>query len=748
MRALGFATALVATGLLAGAAAAQETAVITGLVRDSAGRPLPGALVLYAGTSRGTRPDALGRYRLMGVPAGAVTLEAVQIGFYAARQTVTVAAGDSVRLDFTLIPKPGVVLNDVLQLPPVVVTPGKSTQEIGAISTSIAVVTPQQLERRAVGTVDEAIDKAPGVQMVNGQINIRGSSGYVLGLGSRVLQLVDGVPTIQGDRGGIHWDLVPVDEIDHVEIVKGAGSSLYGSAALGGVVNLISRDIPEGWHARLRTTTGAYANPPHPEWDFRTRTGLEEGVDVSASYGTAAAQGRLAIGTRHSDGYREQDARDHVQLATRGTWLAAPRTRLDLSGAWASDQYDASLQWCTQGQCDDRGLVAQPFKVDTTGLGNHTVSTKGFAAATLRRQNVDSTMSWLARASWVRTRFTDYQRSGDDFSTANRLGAEVRVVAARDSMRIVTLGTELTASDLTSNFFCGGALGAVCDHTQGEYALYGQSERRVGRARFTTGARIDFLTVDGGSLTAVVSPRLAAVWPSSSGRWRASIGRGFRAPSMAERFVRTTVFTAYVVVPNPDLRSETAWAAEFGNTLALGRRLGADVSLFWTEARDLIEPRVDKNIGQIQLQNTPRARVAGADITLGATPVTGFTATVAYTFLYPRALAHDTFPERDLAFRPRHLVTVSGDFQTGPFEIGADFRYMRRFENAELFEDVTIYPGDSRVSPRVLDLRAGWQRGAVQARLQVANALNYIYNLVPRTLAPVRTVTLTLTWAY
>jgi len=66
----------------------------------------------------------------------------------------------------------------------------------------------------------EAVDKAAGVQMLNGQINIRGSTGYVQGLNSRVLLLVDGVPMNQGDRGGINWDLLPVDEVKRAEVAR------------------------------------------------------------------------------------------------------------------------------------------------------------------------------------------------------------------------------------------------------------------------------------------------------------------------------------------------------------------------------------------------------------------------------------------------------------------------------------------------------------------------------------------------
>ena len=120
-----------------------------------------------------------------------------------------------------------------------------------------------------------------GIQFVNGQINIRGSTGYIQGLNSRVLLTVDGVPMNQGDRGGIDWDLLAVDEIESVDILKGAGSSLYGSAALGGVVNVTTRDVPNGLHSRLRLTGGAYADPPYAIWQFRASPGLQGGTDLS-----------------------------------------------------------------------------------------------------------------------------------------------------------------------------------------------------------------------------------------------------------------------------------------------------------------------------------------------------------------------------------------------------------------------------------------------------------------------------------
>lgn len=706
--------------------------MLRGTVRDTRGAPIRSAVVGVPNTTLYAQTDAHGRYRLAPLPPGEIRVRVAAIGYAPAASTVTLAPRDSAVADFTLEPSP-------LELTPLDVVSTKVPRFGDRPGTSVVQLAAQDIDRRAVNTVDEAIDKAPGIQFLNGQINVRGSTGYVQGLNSRVLLLVDGVPMNQGDRGGINWDLLPVDQIERVDILKGAGSSLYGSAALGGVVNLTTRDVPDGVHARVRLTGGAYGDPPKEVWRFRDETGFQGGGDISGSFGSATFGTRLAAGARHSDGYREQDDGDHWQLASKTRWQASPRTRVDVSGAWAVDHYDVPLTWCLQGQCDDRGQAFQPFKVPTAGLGSWTDSRKGYVAAQARTV-ASERFAWQARASWFHTHFFDQRPDTSEFGIANRFGAELRAEVHPDSGRTVLVGGEATFSDVTSDIFQ--------NHSQSEFAAYGQSEQVIGAGRLSAGARIDFLAVDGGSLTAVLSPRVGATWPTdgAGGLLRASIGRGFRAPTVAERFVHT-VAEGLEVVPNPNLQAETAWSFELGHTTApLFHVMRLDAAFFWTEARELIEPRLIGGIPpKIQLQNVTRARIAGLDATILAVPSPDrLTATLGYTFLSTKRHVTGDPTSGPLAFRPKHLLTIGADYSLGAFGIGADFRYASRVERIELegFVDAR------RVPVKVLDLRAGWKRGSVEIRLLMANALNYIYNLVPQTLAPVRTTTVTAIWSY
>lgn len=715
-------------------AAAQGQAAVFGVVRDSAARPLAGVVLAAPASARSATTDAAGRYRLGHLRPGLIVLEARLLGHYPVRDSVRVAAGDSAQLDFVLAPAP-------LQIAPVVVAAAKRSQLLEEAVTSVAVVERSDIAKRALNTVDEAVDRAPGVLFVDGQINIRGSTGYSRGLGSRVLLLVDGVPANQGDRGGISWDLLPVDEVERAEVVKGAGSALYGSAALGGVVNLITRDIAPGVHWRVRATGGAFADPPHDVWRFRESMGWQQGIDASVAYGTERAGGRVAVGGRHLDGYREQDAADHFQAAGRGQWRNPSGTsRFDLSGAWAVDQYDVPLEWCVQGQCDDRGQTYQPFRINTAVRGEYTDSRKAYVTALFERATATGVL-WSARASWLGTSFEDQRADGRDFSDAHRLGGEVRAFATRGTGQTVTVGVEGSHSDVFSDIFSGSdTLDATGTHTQGEYAAYGESELPFAGGRLTVGGRIDFLAVDNGALSAVLSPRVGIVRPTGVGTWRASAGRGFRAPQVAERFVTTEV-SSIRVIPNPALVPETAWSFEIGNTSAPARDVSLDAALFWTEAWDFIEPAFVPS-GAIQFLNLTRARMRGLDASVAAAFFGGrLRGSAAYLFLDARELAHDTVPERPLNFRSRHLITLAGDAViVGRLTAGADFRYVSRVERVDL------YPADERVPTIVVDLRAGWDQGPLGVRVLFANALNYIYNQVPRTLAPVRTLSVVLTW--
>ena len=127
---------------------------------------------------------------------------------------------------------------DSEQLKTVVVSAGRFEQNLEEITVSMEVMKPSLIENKNTTNIETAIDQVPGVNITDGQANIRGGSGWSYGAGTRVLVMVDDMPLISGDAGQAQWSLIATENINQVEIIKGASSALYGSSALNGVINI------------------------------------------------------------------------------------------------------------------------------------------------------------------------------------------------------------------------------------------------------------------------------------------------------------------------------------------------------------------------------------------------------------------------------------------------------------------------------------------------------------------------------
>ncbi|MGK0366723.1 MAG: outer membrane receptor protein involved in Fe transport, partial [Saprospiraceae bacterium] len=206
----------------------SQEAVLQGVVIDDANsEPLIGATVQIGDT--GTTSDFEGRYRLS-AQAGEVTVKLTYVGYETLEQTMTLVAGEN-KLNFSLL-EAATILNTAT------VTSGKFEKPLGEVTVSLEVIKPTLLESNNATSVDAVLGKVSGVEILDGQANIRGGSGYSYGAGSRVLLLVDDVPILQPDAGFPNWNDVPVENIEQIEIVKGAASALYGSSAMNGIINI------------------------------------------------------------------------------------------------------------------------------------------------------------------------------------------------------------------------------------------------------------------------------------------------------------------------------------------------------------------------------------------------------------------------------------------------------------------------------------------------------------------------------
>jgi iron complex outermembrane receptor protein len=210
----------------------------------------------------GTISDNEGNFSLS-LTSGKHILEFYYVGYEVLKKEIIVEDNETINLTILMQ-----VSSRMLQ--EVVVSEGKYEQKLSELTVSMEVLKPHQIADQNITSLDMILEKTPGISILDGQPSIRGGSGYSYGVGSRVLMLVDDMPMITGDAADIKWNYLPVENMNQVEVVKGASSVLHGSSALNGVINLRTRfpgNVPE---TEITIFRGNYMEPKRTElvwWD-------------------------------------------------------------------------------------------------------------------------------------------------------------------------------------------------------------------------------------------------------------------------------------------------------------------------------------------------------------------------------------------------------------------------------------------------------------------------------------------------
>ena len=215
-----------------------QTGILTGKVINEKGQPVFGASVLIAGTARGASADENGNFEIQNIPGGTYDVQVSAIS-YEKKTLNNILINESTKA-ITII-----LTEALIQTEQIIVSAGKYEQRVQDLTVSTAVLQPEVISKKNHLTFDDLLRYVPGIQMNLEQVSIRGSSGYSKGAGARVLVALNGLPMYSGDNGDIVWEMIPVADIERVEIIKGPASSLYGSTAIGGVINIISKKLIE-----------------------------------------------------------------------------------------------------------------------------------------------------------------------------------------------------------------------------------------------------------------------------------------------------------------------------------------------------------------------------------------------------------------------------------------------------------------------------------------------------------------------
>lgn len=126
---------------------------------------------------------------------------------------------------------------------------------------TMEVVGLQTINKNNVTTLDRALKGVAGLAIVDNEPQMRGGSGFSSGMGSRVMLLLDNMPMLRADAGRPAWNLVSMDDVEQIDILKGAASVLYGSAAINGAINVHTKYASNDPVSTIKLYVGAYEKP-------------------------------------------------------------------------------------------------------------------------------------------------------------------------------------------------------------------------------------------------------------------------------------------------------------------------------------------------------------------------------------------------------------------------------------------------------------------------------------------------------
>ncbi|MXX33307.1 MAG: TonB-dependent receptor [Gemmatimonadetes bacterium] len=672
---------------------AQEVTIRGRVVDAESGTGIEGAQVLVRAMQLRTLTDAEGRFELtLPDPDGQVRL-VVAAGFYRMVER-EIDPGAAVR------EPPTIALEKMLfELPGVTVTASRGNARPGEAPVSVSVIGRDELRSRDVTSLDEALPFAQGVTFNAGQMDIRGSSGIARGVGSRVLMLLDGHRALANVGSSIDFGLLPLLDIERIEIVKGPHSTLFGTNAMGGVVNVITRPPVDGTRTIVRGYYGIFDTPG--ERDFTEELLSMRGLQIQHSRQIGRAGTTVFVGREGSDGFRQNGGVERWRFRAKSVFGAETTSPWEVFLNWKHEEAEEFFTWLSP---------ERPLEVEPSQLGDwkrDIALVLGMTATPV----VTPALKLQIRPQVQHVRSQNYFHDNDDFHRSTRWGTDVQLSRFTGGRHSFTTGAEASYTEISSNFL-------EPTPTTTDLALFLQDEIEISdRVRGTTGVRLDMHRASSAEDDFSINPKIGLVYePSDRLSLRTSLSRGYRAPSVSEQYSSTVVF-GFRVIPNLELRGESAWASELGATMSPRNWLWFDVGLFWSEYEELIE--VSGAPGRVltfQFRNVAEARVRGIDA--GAkVAIIPEKLTLQTTYLYLDT--EDKRTGRPLVYRSDHNLTTT--LSAWAERLALDLRYRSRADQ------VLAFPLDERGDITLVDLRMGTTLMDVDVQAKVENLLQAEY---------------------
>ena len=642
----------------------------------------------------------------------------------------------------------------------VVVSAGRRKQTIEEVPVSMEIIRPQLIDNKGITDLEQAVDQTPGVFTMDGQVSIRGGSGFAYGTGSRVLLLWNGMPLLSGYAGDTQWNAIPMEQTAQIEVMKGAASVLYGSGALNGVISLVEKEpgiVPE---TKLKVQYGIYDNPARNSLKWWSRSPMNQ--QIEAYHGQMFKKIGYTLSTTlfHNDGYKQGESEYRGRIS--GSLFFKPQKIQRLkAGIGYNYQYQKTgnfLIW----QSDSSGYVP-------SGGADTSKSESTLTYNIGHRFFIDPYLKYIDKFNNrhnLKARI--YSATNNNINKPQQGSGAIIYFSEYQFQK--QFGNGITLTSGISDIYNVVVSKLFGDHTSNNIAAYGQYEHKIGKLDITAGVRLEYFEMDGksgdtdfilskkDSLTIPFYPVFRTAFHYEFAKYthlRASLGQGIRYPSVAERYTETSV-GALNIFPNPTLRPEIGWAAELG--IKQGVKIGSwkamlDVAAFVNEYSNMMEftfgifnpdsiilstnpnnPGYINNWVGFKAQNAEAARITGIDFSFNSSGSIGnveIISLIGYTYMNPVSLNNDPkyraqFSDKCsnmLKYRFKHLAKLDVEANYLKYSSGFSFRYNSFMENIDLVFEQPI-AGSTYILPGLLEYRKKFNKGVFVIDFRLGYKLN------------------------
>lgn len=647
------------------------TGVLKGKIMDKDSKePIIGAtLQLLKDLSKGTASDIDGNYVLV-----------LDTGYYKVLCTYIGLQSDtfSVKIKENEISQKNIILKqDAKTLQTVVVSSGKFEQKIEELTVSMEVLTPSLIANKNTTSIETALEQVPGLTIIDNDPQIRGGSGFTFGVGSRVAIVVDGIPLLSGDAGRPEWSYIPVENIEQIEVIKGASSVLYGSSALNGVINIRSAYPRSKPKTSINYSAGQYSIPQSPSenW-YKTRGNnsfpgfsnlnlfhsriIKNNLDFVIGANFNIDQGY--IGPPPAAKYMPNDLKEalHVQDTMpvfSNNDMIKQRARVNFNLRYRSKRIEGLNYGVNANFMLNKTNMVFAWLDDSLGLY------RGYPGAVFLEDqtlfNIDpfikyTTKHGLSHSLQTRVFHSDNVISNNQSNKGTMYFGEYQIQRKFNSIDLNFIaGTTGNVSYSTSRLY---AASGNADNKIINTSAYVQFDKKFWRIlNISGGVRYENFKINDLKSDDAFIYRFGGNLQLTTGTFiRSSYGTGFRYPTITERYI-TTKAGMFGVFPNPDLQPEKSKSFEVG--IKQGFKIGnckgyLDVAAFHQRYENNIEylfgawePSI--SIIGFKFINTGASQVRGLDFSIAATTSEtnkrfGVSTLIGYTYIEPISLNADS----------------------------------------------------------------------------------------------------------